>query len=169
MLEVLGGSLYAQAIQYDDDTTMDPNGSKAQNIVHKLTGNTWTFFNAEILSSFAQGQSTLFNGQLIYQTQFRLKTFDGTTRQNVYDKFIYDFFIKDDYLYVLETSGRVLQTKDLSVWQPVEEFDSTARHIAVHGDTMFLGDSVGKLWISDKTYPRPTLSYLPAIYHLIED
>ena len=80
---------------------------------------------------------------------FRLTSFDGTDTQTRTSDFIYDYVIKDDFIYMLKTDRSVCRTRNLSGIQCIDTAPAEARSIEVMDDIIYVGTNTGAIYSSD--------------------
>ena len=149
---------YYWIAELDGSVYMQAWGTSPAAPVRSFDGNDWhSGTTARVCDTMQSNQVVVFADHIVC-TSFstgHIKIFDGVSIDN-YDLptsvngVTRDFYVDDDYLYVLLTD-KIIRTADLETWQDVSTAPNGAWSIAVVDDYVYLGNNEGQLLLSGST------------------
>lgn len=150
-----GGKLYTKAFSTNPEAP-----------TRSYDGNTWTAIKTNPCTSYLPRMVVSFAGKMVCPTLgSAVNVFDGNTvRTSAYSTLsgtVYDFYVKDSFLYVLSSSGIYRTNNDVQTWTYIGAVPAEARSIGVYNNYVYLGGLNGKIFRSDSPMDGSTGSPAP--------
>lgn len=164
------GKLYTQALDV-------PSAIQPYSFVSSDNGQTWT--QGPSIMLYASGPNAaggvqnyrhkVFAGKLVMKQNSYLTSFDGTTAATLRSE-IRNFTVRDGFLYVLEESGRIIRTEDLTSWEFVDSAPENSSSLEVLDNDLYVGTEDAKIYWSENILDElPRITLVPIIDLILND
>lgn len=161
------GKLYTQA--YDTEDGIQPFSYVSSN-----NGATWSQGPSIMLhSSNPNGANGVQNyrheviaGKLVMKQNNHLVSFDGSSAITIHSD-VRNLAFRDGYLYVLEKSGRIIRSQNLTNWQYVDTAPANASSIEIDDNDVYVGTEDSDIYWSENILDKLPRVVLAPIIELL--